>query len=269
MTTQQPSAVPGGAGRGSLQVLPVPGIPLIQAGDDLPAVITAALEAAGLELAAGDVVCVAQKIVSKAEGRLVALRGITATPEAEQLAQATDKDPRLVQLILDESTEVVRSKPGVLIVRHRLGLVGAHAGIDQSNIPHGDGADEYALLLPEDPDASAAKLRSALEARTGRRLGVVITDSSNRPWRLGTIGSAIGCSGIRVLEDHRGGTDMFGRELKVTLINRADAIASAATLMMGETTEMIPVVVVRGLGVDHADEPASSCIRPLEEDMFR
>lgn len=269
MSTKDSSAGPAATAQRSLQVLAVPGIPLVQAGDDLAALIAAGLERAGLALADGDVVCVAQKIVSKAEGRLVALRDVTATAEAERLARETDKDPRLVQLVLDESTEVVRSKPGVLIVRHRLGLVGAHAGIDQSNIPHGEGTDEYALLLPEDPDASATRLRAALEAASRRRLGVVITDSSNRPWRLGTIGSAIGCSGIRVLEDHRGGTDMFGRELKVTLINRADAIATAATLVMGETTEMTPVVVVRGLGIDDVDEPASSCIRPLEEDMFR
>lgn len=242
---------------------------MIQADDDLPRIIQAQVTAAGLDLQDGDVVCLAQKIVSKAEGRMVALRDVTPGPEAIRLAQETDKDPRLVELILRESTEVVRTKPGVLIVRHRLGLVGAHAGIDQSNIPHGEGSDEYALLLPQDPDASAAQIRGALEAASGCRLGIIITDSSNRPWRMGTIGSAIGCAGIRVLEDHRGGSDMFGRELKVTLINRADAIASAATLIMGETTEMTPVVIVRGLPADDADEPASSCIRPLEEDMFR
>jgi coenzyme F420-0:L-glutamate ligase/coenzyme F420-1:gamma-L-glutamate ligase len=242
---------------------------MIRAGDNLPETIAASLDAAGLALQSGDVVCLAQKIVSKAEGRLVALRDVTPGQEAIELAQRTDKDPRLVQLILDESTEVVRTKPGVLIVRHRLGLVGAHAGIDQSNIPHGEGEDEYALLLPEDPDTSAASIRRALESSAGVHIGVVITDSSNRPWRLGTIGCAIGCSGIRVLEDHRGGTDLFGRELKVTLINRADAIATMATLVMGETTEMTPVVIVRGLPMDDADETAASCIRPLDEDMFR
>jgi len=242
---------------------------MIEAGDNLPEIITARLDAADITLQDGDVVCLAQKIVSKAEGRLLALRDVNPSPEAIELAARTDKDPRLVELILGESTEVVRTKPGVLIVRHRLGLVGAHAGIDQSNIPHGEGEDEYALLLPEDPDASAATIRSALEAAGGVRIGVVITDSSNRPWRLGTVGCAIGCSGIRVLEDYRGGSDLFGRELKVTLINRADAIATAATLIMGETTEMTPVVIVRGLPLDDADETAASCIRPLDEDMFR
>jgi len=242
---------------------------MIEAGDNLPEIIAARLDAADITLQDGDVVCLAQKIVSKAEGRLVALSDVNPSPEAIELAARTDKDPRLVELILGESTEVVRTKPGVLIVRHRLGLVGAHAGIDQSNIPHGEGEEEYALLLPEDPDTSAATIRSALEAACGVRIGVVITDSSNRPWRLGTIGCAIGCSGIRVLEDYRGGSDLFGRELKVTLINRADAIATAATLIMGETTEMTPVVIVRGLPLDDADETAGSCIRPLDEDMFR
>ena len=242
---------------------------MIEAGDNLPETITSGLNAAGLVLQDGDVLCLAQKIVSKAEGQLVALSDIDPGPEAIELAERTDKDPRLVELILRESTEVVRTKPGVLIVRHRLGLVGAHAGIDQSNIPHGEGEDEYALLLPEEPDASAAKIRGALEAASGARIGVVITDSSNRPWRLGTIGCAIGCSGIQVLDDQCGGTDLFGRELKVTLINRADAIATAATLIMGETTEMTPVVIVRGLPLDQADETAASCIRPLDEDMFR
>jgi coenzyme F420-0:L-glutamate ligase / coenzyme F420-1:gamma-L-glutamate ligase len=258
------------AATAAVSVLALPGIPLIAAGDDLAAVIAAALEAAAISLQDGDVICVAQKVVSKAEGRLVALSTVSAGPEAIELARATDKDPRLVQLVLDESTEVVRKKPGVLIVRHRLGLVAAHAGIDQSNIEHGEGFEgEFALLLPEDPDASASRLRQALERASGRRLGVIVTDSSNRPWRLGTIGAAIGCSGIRALDDRRGGTDLFGRELKVTLINRADSLATMATLVMGETTERTPVALVRGLPPDDADEPARGMIRPLDEDMFR
>jgi len=253
-----------------VSVAPLTGIGLIKAGDDLATAILTAAEQADIRFVDGDIVCVAQKIVSKSEGRLVALSSVTAGPEALELAQATAKDPRLVQLVLDESTEVVRTKPGVLIVRHRLGLVGAHAGIDQSNIEHGNGPDdEYALLLPVDPDDSARRLRRALEAACGVRLGVVITDSSNRPWRLGTIGIAIGCAGIRVLEDHRGGHDMFGRELKVTLINRADALATMATLVMGETTEATPVALIRGMPPEDADEPARSVVRPLQEDMFR
>ncbi|MEZ5559840.1 MAG: coenzyme F420-0:L-glutamate ligase [Pseudomonadales bacterium] len=259
---------PASATTAAISVQALPGIPLVEPGDDLNALIGAALDAAGIALVDGDVLCVAQKIVSKAEGRLIRLSDVTPGPQASALALETDKDPRLVELVLQESTEVLRKKPGVLIVRHRLGLVGANAGIDQSNIAHADG-DERALLLPVDPDASAARLRAALERRFDARLGVIITDSSNRPWRLGTIGSAIGCSGIRVLDDRRGGHDMFGRELKVTLINRADALATMATLIMGETTEKTPVALIRGFPPEAADDPAQASVRPLEEDMFR
>ncbi len=243
---------------------------MVQAGDDLPALLLAAIAEQGLALEAGDVLAVAQKIVSKAEGRLVRLSDVTPSAAATALADETDKDPRLVQLILDESTDVVRKKPGVLIVRHRLGIVGAHAGIDQSNIEHGDGvADEAALLLPENPDASAARLRDAIERSSGRRVGVIITDSANRPWRLGTVGIAIGAAGVQGLDDRRGGKDLFGREMNVTLINRADSIAALATLAMGETTEGTPAALVQGVASHEGDEPAASLLRPLEEDLFR
>ena len=249
-------------------VTPLPGIKLVEEGDDLAAILLDALAAADVRPADGDVLAVAQKIVSKAEGRHVHLRDVQATPEAEELAAKTEKDPRLVQLILDESTSVVRHKPGVLIVRHRLGLVGAHAGIDQSNIAHED--DGSALLLPEDPDASAERLREALVGATGCRLGVLVTDSANRPWRLGTVGIAIGAAGLDVLDDHRGGTDLYGRELKVTLINRADSIAAAATLAMGETSERTPAALVRGLPPQtQGAQNAQAIVRPLEEDLFR
>ncbi len=258
---------PAGTG---FQVMGVAGMPLVQEGDDLVELVLAALAAAGLALQEGDCVCLAQKIVSKAEGRQVRLANVTPGAEAVALAEETGKDPRLVELILAESTELLRRKPGVLIMRHRLGLVGAHAGIDQSNIDHSQG--ETALLLPEDPDASAARFRSAIRRRLGIDVGVVITDSANRPWRLGTIGITIGAAGLTVLEDHRGGHDMFQRELKVTLINRADAIASAATLVMGETTERTPVAVIRGLPLmvdGDAGQTAAVINRPLEEDLFR
>ncbi len=248
-------------------VHPVPGMPMVQAGDNLASLVLEACAANDMQLADGDVVCVAQKIVSKAEGRLIPLASVTPSRDAIALAEETDKDPRLVQLILDESTEVLRKRPGVLIVRHKLGLVGANAGIDQSNIEHGE--DENALLLPVDPDASAAALADDLAAATAARVGVIVTDSHNRPWRLGTIGVAIGAAGVTVLDDHRGGADVYGRELKVTLINRADAIACAATLVMGETTEKIPLVIVRGFAADEADQTAAIINRPLEEDLFR
>ena len=250
-----------------LRFAAVPGLPMIRADDDLAALLAEALPKAGFELADGDVVCIAQKIVSKAEGRMVPLAGVRPGPEAVRLARETEKDPRLVQLILDESTAVIRQRPGILIVRHRLGFVCAHAGIDQSNIDHDDG--ENALLLPTDPDRSAAEMRARLLELTGKSVGVVITDSHNRPWRLGTVGTAIGASGIGVLDDRRGTTDLFGRELRVTLSNRADAIAAAATLVMGETTEKIPIVIARGVVPLEGNDTARSINRPLEEDLFR
>jgi coenzyme F420-0:L-glutamate ligase/coenzyme F420-1:gamma-L-glutamate ligase len=251
----------------SFQVFGLSEVPMVRAGDDLAELIADALERSDYELADSDIVCVAQKIVSKAEGRLIALASVTASAEAVELARETDKDPRLVELILQESTELLRKKPGVLIMRHRLGLVGAHAGIDQSNIDHENG--ECALLLPEDPDRSARQLQLALEARTGAKIAVIITDSANRPWRLGTTGIAIGAAGLAVLDDQRGGSDLYGRELKVTLINRADSIATAATLVMGETTERIPVAIVRGLPTADDGQTAQMINRPLEEDLFR
>lgn len=254
----------------SFTVTPVPGMPLVVAGDNLAEQIFEALAAQNIRLSNGDVICVAQKVVSKAEGRLLPLASVTPSQEAQALAEETDKDPRLVQLILDESTDILRKRPGVLIVRHRLGMVGANAGIDQSNIEHDGG--EAALLLPVEPDDSAKRLQQALQRASGVGLGVIITDSHNRPWRLGTIGAAIGCAGLEVLEDHRGGEDMYGRELKVTLINRADAIAGAATLVMGETTEKIPLAVVSGLPLADPDfaatQSAAMINRPLAEDLF-
>ncbi len=251
-----------------LAVTPLPGIKLVEKGDDLAAILLDAIAAANVRLTDGDIVAVAQKIVSKAEGRHAHLRDVQASEEASELAARTEKDPRLVQLILDESTAVVRHKPGVLIVRHRLGLVGAHAGIDQSNIEHDE--DGSALLLPEDPDASAEQLRHTLAEASGCALGVLITDSANRPWRLGTVGIAIGAAGLDVLDDRRGGTDLYGRELKVTLINRADSIAAAATLAMGETAERTPAALVRGLPpAAHDGQSAAQIVRPLEEDLFR
>jgi coenzyme F420-0:L-glutamate ligase/coenzyme F420-1:gamma-L-glutamate ligase len=250
-----------------LTIRPLAGLPMVEPGDDLAALTLAALADQQLSFQAGDILVVAQKVVSKAEGQLIKLDDVEPTARAIELAAETDKDPRLVQLILDESSDLLRKKPGVLIMRHRLGMVGAHAGIDQSNISHADG--ETALLLPEDPDTSAANLRVALREATGVELGVIIADSMNRPWRLGTIGCAIGCSGITVLDDHVGGADLFGRELKVTLINRVDAIAATATLLMGETTERTPMALVRGFEPEDSPARASDLYRPLDEDLFR
>lgn len=244
----------------------LPGMPLVAAGDDLTALVLEAMERAGLAFVDGDVLVVAQKIVSKAEGRLVPLAEVTPGEAALALARETDKDPRLVELVLSESSAVLRHKPGVIIVRHRLGNVGANAGIDQSNVEHAGG--ECALLLPRDPDGSAAVLHATLGAKTGRHVGVIVADSMNRPWRLGTIGGAIGCAGIQVLDDLRGSHDMFGRELKVAMINRADSIAAFAAMMMGESVEGTPVALVRGLPVDVECGTAADIMRPLEDDLF-
>jgi coenzyme F420-0:L-glutamate ligase/coenzyme F420-1:gamma-L-glutamate ligase len=241
-------------------------IPLIKAGDDLASLLVEALEHARLDTLPGDILVVAQKIVSKAENRQVRLSDINPSPEAQRLAEEVGKDARLVELILRESLGIVRKAPGVIIVRHRLGFVSANAGIDQSNIGHQDG--ESALLLPLDPDLSARRLRAGMERSSGRRMGVIISDSMNRPWRLGTIGSAIGSAGLTVLDDRRGQHDLFGRELKVTMINRADSIATAAMLIMGETTERIPAALVRGFPAEDSGQSAADCIRPVSEDLF-
>jgi coenzyme F420-0:L-glutamate ligase/coenzyme F420-1:gamma-L-glutamate ligase len=240
---------------------------MVRPGDDLATMVLDGLAANRLTPEDGDILCLAQKIVSKAEGRLVALEGVEPSEQAIALASETEKDPRMVELVLRESTEVMRKRVGVLIVRHKLGLVGAHAGIDQSNVDHSAG--EQALLLPIDPDASARRLRDTVLARTGKRVGVIVTDSHNRPWRLGTIGAAIGVAGVRVLDDYRGGYDVYGRELRVTLINRADALAAAATLVMGETTEKIPLAVIRGFAAEDVTDTATMINRPLDEDLFR
>jgi coenzyme F420-0:L-glutamate ligase/coenzyme F420-1:gamma-L-glutamate ligase len=250
----------------SLTVHPINELPLVQAGDDLAWLIGEAILRSCIELQDGDVLVVAQKIISKSENCIIKLKTIIPSPEAIELAEETDKDPRLVELILRESTAIVRKAPGVIIVRHRLGIVSANAGIDQSNVDHADG--ECALLLPEDPDQSAARLRKALKNTTGKRLGVIVSDSMNRPWRLGTIGYAIGSAGMTVLDDRRGKKDIFGRELQVTMSNRADTIAAAALLVMGETTERVPAAIVQGLAPENSTQTARDCIRPLSEDLF-
>jgi coenzyme F420-0:L-glutamate ligase/coenzyme F420-1:gamma-L-glutamate ligase len=250
----------------SLTVHPINELPLVQAGDDLAWLIGEAILRSCIELQDGDVLVVAQKIISKSENCIIKLKTIIPSPEAIELAEETDKDPRLVELILRESTAIVRKAPGGIIVRHRLGIVSANAGIDQSNVDHADG--ECALLLPEDPDQSAARLRKALKNTTGKRLGVIVSDSMNRPWRLGTIGYAIGSAGMTVLDDRRGKKDIFGRELQVTMSNRADTIAAAALLVMGETTERVPAAIVQGLAPENSTQTARDCIRPLSEDLF-
>lgn len=244
---------------------PLPGIPEIAAGADLAAELLAAVARAGLVLDAADVLVVAQKVVSKAEGRFLELAHVVPGVRALELSAVTGKDARVVQAILDESSEVLRARPNVLVVRHRLGYVMAQAGIDRSNVP---GADRV-LLLPEDPDASAASLRAALGAASGVRPGVVISDSFGRPWRIGTTNVALGAAGVPSLWDRRGEVDRNGRTLEATQIAWADAVAAAAGLAIGEATEGIPAALVRGLRCPAPERPARALIRPLDEDMFR
>lgn len=252
----------------TVELTAVPGLPMIRPGDDLVGLTLGRLAAEGQSLRDGDVVVVAQKIVSKAEGRLVRLSTVEPSDRALALARDTEKDPRLVELILSESRRVVRSRPGVLIVEHRLGFVGANAGIDQSNVDGGEGG-ETALLLPENPDASAERLRAAFLDRTGRSVGVVINDSFGRPWRIGTVGIALGSAGLPAVIDRRGDADLFGRTLRVTVIAHADEIAAAASLVMGQADEARPVVIVRGLEARGPSLPASALVRPPELDLFR
>lgn len=250
-----------------LTVFSVPGIPLVRPGDDIAAFILDGLSAMGESLADGDVVVVAQKIVSKSEGRLVSLSTVTPSEKAHELAGITGKDPRVVELVLRESSEVLRAKTNVLIVEQKLGLVIANAGIDRSNVE--GGAEDMALLLPVDPDASARGLRETFRARSGADVAVVIADSVGRAWRYGTTGMAIGCAGLEPLWDQRGDVDMFGKVLEVTEVAVADQIASAANLAMGEATERTPAAILRGLATPRNERPARALVRARHEDMFR
>jgi len=251
-----------------LQLWAVPGLALIGAGDDLAGMIVERLRASGRELLDEDVLVIAQKIVSKSEGRLVDLATVIPSQRATEIAREVLKDPRLVEVILGESRRIVRSGKNVLIVEHRLGFVMANAGVDQSNVAGGP-SGEFALLLPVDPDASAERLRTDIGRRTGREVAVVISDSFGRPWRTGTVGVAIGCAGLPALLDLRGDPDLYGRTLRVTVVGHADEIAAAASLVMGQADERRPVVVVRGLVRDRKPEPAAALILPAEEDLFR
>jgi coenzyme F420-0:L-glutamate ligase/coenzyme F420-1:gamma-L-glutamate ligase len=250
-----------------LELFALPGLPMVQANDDLPTLIRAALDRAGRTLQNRDVIVIAQKIVSKAEGRTVDLADITPSAEAIALAEKVGKDPRIVHVVLSESTKVVRSRPNLMIMQHRLGFVMANAGVDQSNVAEPDGR-QRALLLPLDPDASAARIRSALSP-PGANIGVIISDSFGRPWRRGTAGVAIGSAGLPAVIDLRGQQDLFGRTLEVSIVGFADEIAAAASLLQGQAAEAQPVVVVRGLSWTAPDMPVADVIRPPEEDLFQ
>lgn len=246
----------------------LPQFPAVAAGDDLAALTLASLAHVRVSLQAEDVLVYAQKVVSKAEGRRIDLREISPSSRALELAQVVRKDARLVELILRESRRIVRTAPDVLITEHRLGFIMANAGIDQSNVAR-EGEGEYALLLPQDPDASAVQLREQLGQRSGVRPAVIISDSFGRPWRLGSVGVAIGCAGFPALRDLRGRADLFGRRLRVTQVGCADEVAAAAALLMGQSDEGQPVVLLRGLRPHPPHQPAAALLRSASEDLFR
>ncbi len=250
----------------TLTITALPGIPLVQPGDDLAQLILAALERASLTLEDGDALVVTSKIVSKSEGRFVDLASVVPGDAARSLAEQIGKDPRLVELVLQQSTRVSRTAPNTLITQHKLGFVCANAGIDQSNV---EGAEQRVLLLPRDPDVSAQALHDAFKAAAGASVGIVISDSHGRPFRLGNAGVAVGVAGMPALLDLRGQTDLFGRELRVSVQAYADEVAAAANLLSGEAAEGRPVVLVRGLGYPALDGHAADLNRPAEMDLYR
>ncbi|MGZ5226054.1 MAG: coenzyme F420-0:L-glutamate ligase [Burkholderiales bacterium] len=256
------------ARRRELKLIALQGIPEVEHGSDLPRLLSAAVEQNGLRLEPDDVVVIAQKIVSKSEGRLVQLTTVEPSPRAIELAQVVDKDPRLVELMLRESVDVLRAKRGVIILEHRLGFVMANAGIDQSNVPGSDN-DDVALLLPKDPDDSARCIRQGLRDVCGIDVGVVINDSFGRAWRNGVTGVAIGVAGVPAVVDLRGETDREGRVLRVTQIAAADELAAAASLVMGQADEGCPAVLARGFPYARRDSSARELVRPRDEDLFR
>lgn len=248
----------------------LPGFPLVKPGDDLLALTLAGLSAAGLRLQDGDVLAFAQKVVSKAEGRLVDLATVAPSARARELAAVTQKDPRFVEVVLRETREVLRARYNTLIVEHRLGFVCANAGVDRSNVgPHGEGQPETLLCLPADPDDTCQRLRAGLRAATGADVGVLINDSHGRAWRQGTVGVAIGAAGLPALLDLRGKPDLFEYALQVTQVGLADELAAAASCLMGQADEGRPVIHLRGVPYPFREGSAQELIRPKDIDLFR
>ena len=254
----------------TLTLTPLLNIPLIRHGDDLADIIVAGLRDTEIALEDGDILVLAQKIVSKAEGRMINLATVTPSEHAISLAAQADKDPCIVELMLHESNEVLRVRVGAIIVEHKLGFICANAGIDHSNVAGaGDSKEEFVLLLPENPDRSATEIRSKLEAASAKRIGILIIDSHGRAWRNGTVGVTIGISGIPGVADLRGQLDLFGYTLRITQVGAADELAAAASLMMGQASEGTPVVHVRGFPYALREGSLRELIRPKDQDMFR
>jgi len=264
----------------TLTLTPLLGIPLIRHGDDLANVLMGALQATGIALQDGDILVLAQKIVSKAEGRRVHLATVTPSERAVALAEETDKDARLVELMLQESKAVLRTRPGTIVVEHRLGFVCANAGIDHSNVDPTEPSEgsetfgrltpeDWVLLLPENPDRSAEQIRHKIETATDTRLGVLVIDSHGRAWRNGTVGVTIGLSGLPGLVDLRGQPDLFGFRLRITQVGAADELAAAASLVMGQAAEGTPAVHVRGFPYPLRESHLEELLRPKDQDLFR
>jgi coenzyme F420-0:L-glutamate ligase/coenzyme F420-1:gamma-L-glutamate ligase len=249
-----------------LKLITLQGMPEVVTGDDLVALLLAAVARSACAIEENDILVVAQKIISKAEARTVRLKDVTPSARAVELAATTQKDPRLVECMLRESVAVLRAKPGVLILEHQSGCVMASAGVDQSNVP---GAEASALLLPLDADASARRIRQGVQAATGKNIGVVINDSFGRAWRNGVTGTAIGVANVPALVDLRGRKDREGRLLQVTQVAAADELAAAASLMMGQADEGCPAVLVRGFPYELRESAARELLRPRNEDLFR
>jgi coenzyme F420-0:L-glutamate ligase/coenzyme F420-1:gamma-L-glutamate ligase len=253
-----------------LTLTPLLGIPLIRQGDDLADIVLHALRETNIPLEDNDILVYAQKIVSKAEGRAVNLACVKPSPRALELSTQAEKDPRLVELILQESNEVLRTRPGTIIVEHKLGFVCANAGIDHSNVAGaGNQDEEWVLLLPIDADRSAETIRNEIETRTGKQLGILIIDSHGRAWRNGTVGAAIGLAGLPGLQDLRGKSDLFEFTLRITQVGVADELAAAASLVMGQAAEGTPVVHVRGFPYPLREGSLKELIRSKEQDLFR
>jgi coenzyme F420-0:L-glutamate ligase/coenzyme F420-1:gamma-L-glutamate ligase len=253
--------MPGG---GRFEVIGVPGLPEVAAGDDLAALISRAARSAGTPVRPQDIIVVAQKVVSKAEGRTVRLSEVTPGAEARRVAGQSGRDARLMQVILDESKRILRMSRGVLIVETRHGFICANAGVDASNVPGGD----VVTLLPEDPDASARAMRDRLAETARVEVAVIVSDSFNRPWREGSVNVALGVAGMRPLLDQRGELDDHGRELRVTVVSLADEVAGAAQIVMGEVRGT-PVAIVRGVAYASSNEGSSSLLRQGARDLFR
>jgi coenzyme F420-0:L-glutamate ligase/coenzyme F420-1:gamma-L-glutamate ligase len=253
-----------------MEFIAIPGMPLINNGDDIAEVIIQTCNQYQIKPIENDVFVIAQKIVSKSEGRYISLESVTPGIKAFFYASITGKDPRLVQLILEESARVVRARKGTLIVKHKLGFVCANAGLDHSNVPPSDGKTEnYYLLLPVNPDESARKIQKTLESYYGKKFGVLIIDSHGRAWRYGTIGMSIGLAGVPGLVDLRGREDLFGYKLRITTIGASDELAAGASLLMGQANEGRPCVIARGFPYELRDSSINELIRSKKKDLFR